>query len=71
MVVEAQRAGQHKFVYCEVLRVRNMQYYFKNNSSATYVAAKGQGKIIKIVPAILGRSNSAVTVLAPAGSAGL
>jgi hypothetical protein len=32
VVVEAKRAGQHKFVYCEVLRVRNMRYYFKNNS---------------------------------------
>ena len=32
VVVEAQQAGQHKFVYCEVLRVRNMRYYFKNNS---------------------------------------
>jgi hypothetical protein len=30
VVVEAKRAGQHKFVYCEVLRVRNMRYYFKN-----------------------------------------
>ncbi len=32
VVVEAQQAGQQEFVYCEVLWVRNMQYYFKNNS---------------------------------------
>ncbi len=34
-------------------------------------SAVGLGEIIKIVPAISGRSNCAVTVPAPAGSAGL
>jgi hypothetical protein len=29
VVVEALRAGQHKIVYCEVLRVRKTRYYFK------------------------------------------
>jgi hypothetical protein len=36
VVVEAQQAGQHKFVYCEVLQVRNMWYYFKNNSGVQW-----------------------------------
>jgi hypothetical protein len=40
VVVEAKRAGQHKFVYCEVLRVRNMRYYFKNNSYCFHLHRK-------------------------------
>jgi hypothetical protein len=30
VVVEALQAGQHKIIYCKVLRVRKMRYYFKN-----------------------------------------
>ncbi len=38
VVVEAQQADQHEFVYCKVLQVRNMRYYCKNNSDIHYDA---------------------------------
>jgi hypothetical protein len=33
VVLEALRAGQHKNIYCGVLRVRKTRYYIKNYSS--------------------------------------
>jgi hypothetical protein len=32
VVLEALRAGQHKNIYCGVLRVRKTRYYIKNYS---------------------------------------
>jgi hypothetical protein len=38
VVLEALRAGQHKNIYCGVLRVRKMRYYIKNYSSKVHSA---------------------------------
>ena len=48
VVVEAQRAGQHKFVYCKVLRVRNMRYYFNKNISPHVFGWSGPGTMKKV-----------------------
>jgi hypothetical protein len=32
VVLEATQASQHEFIYCDVLPVRNLRYYFKNYS---------------------------------------
>ncbi len=48
VVLEALRAGQHKNIYCGVLRVRKTRYYIKNYSVLwvrTYLLCPQKAKV--------------------------